>query len=746
MKTIILNLNIIIIALLCAFQLGNAKTIQGKVYGLDEKNEKKPLAGASIKSLNSNFGTITNSKGEFTLNIPTKDTFVVSFVGYKKDTIQVGPDIEFLEILLTGEIKSNEVLVEGKKEDFYIEQSKTIKTEVLSENSLKKAACCNLSESFITNPTVDVTYTDAITGIKQIQLLGLAQSYTQILTENSPNLQGFASNYGLLFIPGPWINSISISKGTSSVTQGYESITGQINIGLKEPSSTDRIYVNLFGNDLMRFETNLITKASLGEKTTAIAFGNAVYSKKYIEHNGDGFLDSPFIQMINLLSRVEYKGGNYESRTFIHWLADENESGQVSYFRNPDNSNFWGSKISIRRLNLITKNGFFLDNAKNSSIGTILNFTHHSQKSKFGNRNLNLEQNSVFLNILWTSRINPFHLFYDPDESLSENPNLTTGLSFSYNNYLQYLDSVNLSTNEVVPGIFAELTFEPLDKITIIPGLRVDFHNKAGTLLTPRIHIKYSIDELNTIRFSAGKGYHFPLPIVENQSILNSSRTILFDEELKIEEAWNFGLNSTHSFELWGIYGTLNLEYYHTDFVNQVIVDKDIDPLSIRIYNLKGKSFSNSFQIDMTLNLPNNIDLLLAYRLNDVWMTTNNTLQRKPLISPHKVLFNLAYKPEPFWFDFTIDFNGGGRIPNTSTNPDMYKLPQTFKPFVILYANITYRLPFLEIYFGAENITNFKQNNPILAFDKPFSKYFDSSIIWGPIDGRKVYLGIRFFK
>jgi len=745
MKRMFLRLNILIIILFFSLQLISAKTIQGRVYGIDENGEKKPLPGATIKLIKSKFGTLSDANGEFTFEIQAKDTLIVSYVGYDKDTVEVNPLDEFVEITLRGELRSKEVLIQGTKEDYYIDHSQIVKTEVLTENSLKKAACCNLSESFITTPTVDVTYTDAVTGIKQIQLLGLAQNYTQILIEAAPNLQGLASNYGLLFIPGPWINSISISKGASSVLQGYESITGQINIELIEPETSNRFFFNAYANNLLRFETNLIGKPNFDEKLSAIVFGNAVLFRKYVDHNNDGFLDIPLTQMVNVLSKIKYKDANYENETIIQGLINRYNSGQVSYFHEQDEKNFWGSKISIHRFNFTTKNGYIFDNSNYSSFGSVLNLNYHKQTSNFGKRNLTLEQNSLLLNLIWSSRINPFNLFYNSDKTGLENPNFTAGLSFTYNNYLQHLDSINLSKKEIIGGIFAELTFEPSESFTIIPGARIDFHNQSGTLITPRIHMKYSINELNTIRFSAGKGYHFPLPLVENQSILNSSRKIQFEEELKIEEAWNFGINSTHSFEILGTYGTLNLELYHTNFKNQVIIDKDIDPATISIYNLRGKSYSNSFQIDITLNLPKNIDLLLAYRLNDVWMTTNNTLQRKPLISPHKVLVNLAYRPEPFWFDFTLDFNGGGRIPNTASNPDDYKLPKTFKPFVVLYANITYRLSSLEFYLGAENITNFKQINPIVAFDKPFSKYFDSSIIWGPIDGRKIYLGVRFF-
>jgi outer membrane receptor for ferrienterochelin and colicin len=732
-----LFVKLIVILLVVTSNLAFCKIIKGKVYGIGENNEKLPLPSATITISGTNKGTSSDQNGEFSIEANPKQLLIISYIGYKKDTILVEDDVSEIEILLKPELTSEEVLVEAKKPDYFLEKANVAKTEVITSGGLKKAACCNLSESFVTNPTVDVTYTDAVTGVKQILLLGLAQNYTQLMVEAVPNLQGMASNYGLLFLPGPWINSISISKGTSSVTRGYESITGQIDVELIGPESSENTILNAYLNDFLRMEANIVTKQKL-DNFTFTSFLHGSFNNRQVDHNGDSFLDMPLNKQLNLLQRIDYHSTNYESKTYINALLYNSKSGQIGFFGTSDKNKYWGSNVDIKRLSITTKNGYIFDSEKPRSIGTILSLTHHKQDSFFGNRDFNNEQNSIFASIIFSNTV---------DLPLgAQNTTYTIGASYSYNNYLQYLDKVNYSKNEYVPGLFSEISLSPAENLQVIAGARMDFHNLMGNLFTPRLHIKYSFDESNTIRFSAGKGFHFPLPIVENQSILTSSREIIFSEDLKMEEAWNFGVNSSHNFEILGKYFQVNLEFYYTKFLNQAIVDRDIASDKIHIYNLRGQSFSRSFQIDLTVDLLSDLTLLVAYRLNDVWTTTNNTLQRKPLVSPHKGLLNVAYKPEPFSFDFTMEINGAGRIPNLKNNPSEYRLPESFKPFVILNSQISYKLNKIEIYLGMENISDFKQANPIIAYNNPFSNYFDGSNIWGPIDGRKVYLGLRYIR
>ncbi|MFN3306715.1 MAG: TonB-dependent receptor plug domain-containing protein, partial [Candidatus Kapaibacteriota bacterium] len=588
--------------------------------------------------------------------------------------------------------------------------------------------------------TVDVANIDAVTGVKQIQLLGLTHNYTQILLESVPNIHGLASSYGLLFIPGAWMESISISTGTASVTRGYESITGQINVQLNGVENPEDILFNAYFNELTRAELNLLTKHKIGKNFFINNFLHGNFFNRKIDHNSDGFLDLPTNLQFNILEKINYKSDAFENESFLHVVYNNSKSGQLGYFYAPLTNSFWGADVSIKRLNFATKNGFIFEG--NKSLGTILSFIHHKQNSFFGNRFFDAEQNSVFTSILWSSTENT--LTSATNQNHPTKFNLTVGLSYAYNKYSQYLENVNLSKEESVPGVFTELTISPLEQMLIVLGSRLDFHNLAGKLFTPRVHIKYDLDENNILRLSLGKGFHFPLPMIENQSILTSSRQILFVEDLKIEEAWNFGLSVSSNVVVLGNFFTLNLSYYHTNFVNQTIIDRDIFAERIYIYNKTGKSYSNSFQIDISAEVSPDLAFLAAYRLNDVWMTTNNILQRKPLVSLHKAFLNIAFSKNPVMLDFTIESNGGGRLPNTESYPAEYRLSQRYKPFVVLYGQVTFKLGAFDLYLGAENIGNFKQINPIIAADKPFSNYFDGSIIWGPIDGRKVYVGLRY--
>lgn len=729
--------------------------INGFVRGEDENGKVVPLPNANIQIMGTNKGTLTNRDGYFDLSIEKDQKLIISFVGYKKDTVKIENQTKFLEIVLIPELVSKEVVVTEKKPEGMIDNSQMVKSEVITTRGLQKAACCNLSESFQTNPSVDVTFTDAITGAKQIQLLGLAQIYTQLLTEKVPNLQGLASNYGLSYVPGPWMNSIYISKGAASVSTGYESITGQINVDYKLPVDADKFYLNMYANDAQRFEGSLITKYNFSDKLTSAYFFHGNTFKQKIDENGDGFADLPLGDQFSALARLNYSGNNYESRTVVQTIYDDKKSGQID-FLNGSNPEDWGANIKVNRYQIFSKNGYIFPSDKYMSFGSIIAFTNHKQISNFGNRTYNAEQNSLNLNLYWQSSFDSPSTNKiidstknsseesDKNEDNSPKHNYSLGLSFAYNNYLQNLDNVDYNSFESVPGAFFEYTYSGIKNLSITGGIRSDFHNLYGTLITPRLHLKYQFDAFNTFRASIGKGYHNPLPIAENQNILSSSRNIFFDEKLKTEEAWNFGINTTHELNLFGFFVTLNAEYYRTDFSNQTIVDLDSKPGEVHFYNLKGKSYSNSLQVDANVELFSGFNLTAAYRLNDVWITIADKLQEKPLISKDKLFLNLAYSTNSNWnFDFTTEYNGGGRIPSTLQNPSEYRLQETFPSFVLFQGQITKKFEGFEVYLGSENIGNFTQKNPIIAYDKPFSQYFDSSLIWGPIHGRIIYLGAR---
>jgi outer membrane receptor for ferrienterochelin and colicins len=728
------------------------EALKGKVFGLDENGNKSPLSKASVQWIGTGKGTLTDKNGEFSLQrVISTETLIVSFVGYKTDTIRVLTQTPSVEINLKQSFTTDEVRVIGEAPQAQISTSSIINSVTITERGLQKAACCNLAESFVTNAAADVEYSDAMSGARQIMLLGLKGTYTQLQAENVPSMRGLATAFGLGYVPGPWMESISISKGTSSVVNGFESITGQINVEYKKPEHNDVTHLNFYGDHLGRMEVNSYGNTDVTDKLSTMMLVHANTHQAYHDLNKDSFIDHPQVSQINLMNRWKYIGEVVESVTAANFIYEDRKAGQHEFLFDK-NRDFYGMDIQTTRFNVFTKNGFLLDAENGTSIGTILSFTHHNQNSFYGINTFNAQHNSMYANMLYSTSYKgpePEHKHDEGEECEDEAEiwhKLTSGVSFQYDNYFHYLNGTNGIINEYIPGVYAEYSFLGIKDIVLTGGLRADYHNIYGEFFTPRFHAKYSPNDLFTFRLSAGSGTRTPYAIAENSFVLASSREIIMSEDILREEANTYGVSFTSEFDFWGIFYTFNADYFRTEFQNQLIVDMDRSTQAIYFYNLKGQSFSNSLQFDFIVEFTENIIISTAYRYNQVKMTMNGELLDKPFQNFHKGFLNLAYStPSQSWsFDFTAEYNGGGRIPHTMQNPVEYRLPTSFDPFYMFHAHITKRLGKLELYLGAENLLDFVQPNPIIAADNPFGNYFDSSMIWGPIIGRKVYMGVRY--
>ena len=710
-----------------------SREIKGKVNGDDGDGKISPLPKATLLWMGTKSGGYTDKDGKFSLKMPDNSkSLIVSYTGYERDTIKIGNSDNY-EIVLKSNLSTDAITVEGEQPSLLISKSEPIMTSTITKKGLQKAACCNLSESFQTNPSVDVSYSDALSGAKQIQLLGLQGIYIQMLSEKIPNFRGLASTFGLNYVPGPWMESIQISKGSASVSTGYESITGQINVEYKKPETSEKHHFNIYGDQYGRVEANLNSAYKVSDKISTLLFAHGnIFNNKY-DGNNDAFLDKPLIKHVNIFNRWNIEGDGFEGKYGAKVLYEDRQGGQNSFYSNPGDSSF-GIGIKTQRYEVFFKNGFIFEGDLHSSLGTIVSASYHKQGSFYGKNDYDGAQANAFVNIIYESEI------------VEEVHKYSVGFSFLYDNYDEKLNDSSFKRNEIVPGIYGEYNYSPWETLSLIGGLRADYHNLYGTFFTPRFHFKYSPSDKITIRGSAGKGYHVPSIFSENSGLLASSRTFITDEKLKPEEAVNIGINGTAEFSIFDVDFTLNSEFYRTDFINQVIVDLDQDVHSVHFYNLNGKSYSNSFQVDLMFEPVKRLEMTLAYRLNDVHMTINNELTTKPLISRHKAFMNIAYAlgKNNWKFDVTLDYNGKGRLPSTQNNPEEYRRPAEFEDFYLLHAQITKIFGKLELYLGGENLTNFMQHHPIIAANQPYSKYFDSSMIWGPIMGRMIYFGARY--
>ena len=723
--------------LLIPVLLSGQNKLEGKIFDAEDKDESG-LAGANVVWAGTTAGATTNVAGYFNLRrVKQANKLVVSFVGYRTDTISIDPDEDYIKHSLVQGKEMDEVIIAGRASGTYINRIDPILTVNITGAELCKAACCNLSESFETNASVDVNYSDAATGAKQIQLLGLAGTYTQILAENIPSVYGLNTAYGLNYIPGPWMESIQISKGTSSVRNGYESMAGQINVEYKKPRTSEKFYMNGFISDAGRQEVNANSSVLINDRLSTMLLVHSERQSSSSDHNHDGFRDEPDIVQYNIFNRWDYMTKKFTFRTGIRYLNEERIGGQFAY--QPENHDTWtngfGIKIKTQRAEGFAKVGGVFGSKETMSLGWIHNAAFHGQESIIGRKWYDGIQKTYYSNLLFQ---------WNPD--LSKHT-IDAGLSYKYDLYDEQLDTLAFGRKESVPGIFAQYTYTDSAKITVIAGIRGDFHNLYGTLISPRLHMRYVISPVFTLRASVGKGFRAGNVLAENAFLLASSRKMQIADDLDIEEAWNAGMSLTATVPVSTKLIRLSVEAYRTSFISQIITDMDADVNEVRFYNLDGKSYSNVFQVEASSTIFEGFDLLAAWRWNDVKMTIDGVLREKPLSSRYKGLITASWLTHlrKWQFDYTFQLNGPGRVPSTAVNPDTYRRDDSYKAYVVMNAQVTRNFKKWNIYAGAENLTNFKQHDPIIGADDPFGEYFDSGLIWGPVHGRKIYAGFRIF-
>ena len=712
--------------------------------------------GAEVYWNGTQIGVSTDDNGTFTLKrTENSNTLVISYIGYKTKTVKV-TNSEALHIQLEPQSALEEVVVTQKRGNTMKSQWQVANLHTMSSGELLKAACCNLSESFSTNPSIDVNFSDAVTGNKQIKMLGLTSPYILMAEENIPAMRGASQAYGLSFVPGTWIESIQITKGAGSVINGYESISGQINYEIEKPINARPFFLNLYTSEDSRYELNAHTKVKLSDKwaTSLLAHGNVRQRKS--DHNYDGFIDNPIGNQINLLNRWQYSNAEKGWVSFVNlnYMKDERQAGQIDYnpLTDKGTTNAWGSEVNSERFTLSNKTGYVFPDTPYKSIGLQNSFQSHRQDSYFGLNSYDIHQKSWYGNLIYNSIIgNTQHKF-------------ATGLSGTYDDYNEQLTTSALAGDfsriDRSVGAFFEYTYDNSSNFSFVAGIRADSHNNLGNFITPRFHLRYNPWKEATFRLSAGRGKRAANVIAENQQLLASSRQlhIIGGDGGKLyglnpEIAWNYGASFLQAFKIWGKNAELSVDFYRTHFDNQVVVDLDHSPQQALFYNLNGKSFANSLQAEVSITPAKGLDFKAAYKYYDVQTQFTKGQLEKTLTPKHRWFANIAYETadthennhSQWKFDVTFNWLGEQRLPTTATNPLAYRLSDYAPSFATLNAQITrvFSKTF-EVYVGGENITNYKQANGILAADAPFGAYFDSTMQYAPAFGQMYYAGLRF--
>ncbi|MFN4083516.1 MAG: TonB-dependent receptor plug domain-containing protein [Bacteroidia bacterium] len=752
-------------------QQESTKKITGIVVEIDEKGTINPIFGAVVFWQGTTKSTTTDTLGYFEVEKPTiSNKLIILATGFFNDTILIDKQ-SYLKVLLLSKTKLNETIVEYERKSSEISFIDPLKVTLMTEKELFKAACCNLSESFETNPSVDVSFTDALTGTRQIQMLGLTGQYTQFTQNAMPSVRGIATNFGLNYLPGTWIKEIQVSKGVGSVVNGYEAIAGQINTNLHMPDEDEKVYLNLYSSEGGRNEANIILNNKMNKK---LSVGVLCHFSNYalrMDRNNDGFLDNPVGTQLN--GQMVFKYDNLKGLLVqggIRTLTDDKIGGENNFsqskFDTSANAKYFGTRVNASRTDGWFKTGYVFKQKVYKSIGLQVNASNQKFNNYFGKNFYDANQQNFYANLIYQTIIS------------NTNHKIRLGLSTNNDIYKETLFNYHKYTGdrtESIHGAFTEYTYTFLAKFTLVAGIRLDQFNfyrndynvphQRKYLLTPRFHARYAFNEKTVLRVSVGTGWRPINPVADNAGLLVSSRTWHFDGDrnflnilpyqrptsysglaFNAERALNAGVNLTHDFKLNYRFGTISAEYYITEFLSQYVVDRDYSPQHILFLNAKNATTASNFQIQLDYSPARRVDVRIAYRNFNVNTNFLNARMQAPLIAKNRAFVNLAYKTKKKWeFDLTTQYIGRKRLPNTQLNPEGLRFNDYSPAYFLVHTQVTKTLKkYFAVYTGVENLLNFKQFNPILDAQNPFSQYFDASMIWGPVFGRMIYAGLRF--
>ncbi len=711
-----------------------------------ENNNIYPLTGASVFWLNTNIGTVTGEEGAFRLERTQEtDLLIISYIGFKTDTIKVQTPLIRHQMIQNRYDELDEVTLTQRRktsQKSYIETQNTLK---VSSEELLKAACCNLSESFETNPAIDVNFADALTGTKQIKMLGLSSPYLLISEENIPMVRGASQAYGLTFTPGTWVESIQISKGAGSVTNGFESIAGQINTELKKPLTDIPFFLNLFGSINGRYEMNTHFNHKVNKNWSTGLYLHGDKRTQKFDNNNDGFLDLPVSGQINLMNRWQYTDMEKGWVSFLSWryMKDEKQLGALSFDPQKDRgmNNRWGSEINTKRWDASFKLGYVFPETPYQSFGFQSAYSSHDQDSYYGFRSYDINHDSFYTNLVFNSIIgNTLKKF-------------KVGLNYSFDDYMELVNGDTYNRTDQNVGSFFEFSHDNNDNFSLIAGVRMDLHNNLGTFFTPRLHLRYVPLEKFVIRLSVGRGRKAANIFAENQSLFASNREIKIQSSLgnfyglNPEKAWNYGLGLSKSFYIRDPHQiSLSVDYYTTQFTDQVVVDFE-KPREVSFYNLEGKSAAKSFQIELDYYYRDYLNIRAAYKNYDVLTDYKSGLLQKPLLAKNRFFTNLGWESQPSsvgsqWrYDLTYHYVGAQRLFHNLIDSSRGYSPN----YSLWNTQLTYVFSKkVEIYLGGENIGNYRQQSPIIGVDDPFGADFDAGQVYAPVFGGMVYTGLRF--
>ncbi len=739
-----MKIKLSIILLFSFYIFSGQEMVKGKVYIPLNDGNYQGVGGVNIFWKSTSIGVVSDDDGSYSIPISTETKeLVFKILGYKEDIVEIIDSLNYDHFLTEQSDELDEVILLKRKNTIQKSYFKTMNIVSVSSDELLKAACCNVSESFETNPSIDVSFSNAITGVKEVKMLGLESPYLLITEENIPMVRGASQVFGLSFIPGSWVESMQVTKGVGSVVNGFESISGQVNIELNKPISDVPTYINIFRNSMGRNELNFHFNRMVNEKLSTGLFIHADHRKEKHDSNNDGFLDIPHVEGYNIFNRWQLTDLEKGVVSFfgIKFMKNEKEGGE-RFDTNSLSNKLWLSEIKTERFDATFKLGYVNPNIPYQSLGFQMAYSDHDQNSFFGVRNYDITHRSLYSNIIYNSIIG---------NTMNK---IKTGINLTYDDYEELIDLDKNKTERIDRSIggFFEYSYDNTTNFSLTAGLRYDSHNNLGSFFTPRLHLRFQPKEKTVMRFSLGSGRKSSNIYAENQEIFSTGRKIKVINSngkfygLNPEKALNYGLSFRQGFNLNSNDGDVTFDYYVTDFQNQIVVDWETEG-ELSFYNLNGKSYARSFQLEIDYQLTRKIKMKTAYKNYQVNKQYNSGLKQNPLTPKNRFFINLDYSSDPndkgaFWkFDFTLNNVGKQRLPEHGGLSNFLGFSPSYTLFNSQVTKVFSEK--FEIYLGGENLGNYTQKNPILDSENPFGTSFDGTLIYSPIVGSMIYAGIR---
>ncbi len=700
-----------------------------------------PIIGAWISINHTGPKVQTDENGYFILNTVTWPAHLDVDLGDENIVhVNVSDTTAALKITANKVVELKEVVIK-EKVNRELNTLETRNVETIGKREFQKAACCRLSESFDNSGSVSVSETDAVTGAKEMEILGLRGIYSLMTLDNMPDFSGINYPFALDMIPGTWLNQVAISKGISNAINGSNGFSGQVNIGLKNPFEEPPLFVNVYGNTMGRFEANVHLNKVL--KNPAFATGLFVHgSKNFVktDYNNDNYLDMPLSSQFNVLYKIAMNGlGPWESGLSVHFVKDQREAGQA----NVDPEHPYVAKSDAQRFAISGNTGFVGFDKEGRTMGFKYQYSNNLLDANYGALNYAGKQTKGYFQALYEDRFDEGnHIIYAGGSLLAEKLE-------------QVISNGDYDRKEFVPGVYAEYSYNPeltadsrfVKRFGLVATIRADFHNLYGTQVAPTLTAKYNLSQDQVVRANIGKGYRTPYFFTDNISSFVNGRQFSIESELEAEEAINYGVSYVLKSKIADRNFTFNGDLYQTSFQNQIIVDQETDLKSVRVSNLEGNSKTTSGLLSSSYDVIDGFNVKVAYKWNHIVFDQQGIEVHKMLVPKHRVLLALHYTTwdENWEFSNTTTWLGNQEyLVRTLENGNAIQERHEAKPYLTTNAQVTRKFKAFDIYVGGENLTNERQKLPIQGMDNPQGSLFDVSQVYAPLMGIRGYVGLRW--